>query len=93
MLVCQAIRRSFTKKFVPPKDMLEHRYLIFPILHEQNPATRGMNHWTVVAVDTDTREWKYYNSLRLKTGRKGTYSEDTVEVVSNTELKRKYTLM
>lgn len=62
--------------------MLDHRYLIFPIFHKQNNTRRGVDHWTVLVMDREMGELRFYNSLRPRSGMKDPYLEDAMEVVN-----------
>lgn len=62
--------------------MSNHRYPIFPIFHKHDKIKRGLDHWTVLVMDTERGKLRFYNSLRPRTGHKDPYLEDAKEVVS-----------
>lgn len=75
------IRRSEHGTFVSTADFAKHRFLVFPILHQQVQTKRGMDHWTVLVVDNAAAEMRFYNSLRPRGAKKDPYIDDAKEVV------------
>ena len=56
------------EKFVDPYIVNQHdifRFKLFPLL--PNRAGFGGKHWTLGQYDTETSEWRFYNSLRTRT--------------------------
>ena len=72
------------EKFVDPFIGNQHgifRFKLFPLLSDGLGS--GGKHWTLGQYDTETSEWKFYNSLRTRTSAtKDKYLPDLQEMVN-----------
>lgn len=82
------IRRSDTGSFIPLADIGQQRYLIFPILHQQDMTKRGVDHWAVLVMVTEGGSLRFYNSIRPRPGHKDPYLDDAKEVVGSSRIKQ-----
>lgn len=64
-----------------PPDMLEYRFLMFPILHRNTGKTRGVDHWTLLVFDQLNGDFNYYNSMLPRRSIADPYLKSAKEIV------------